>query len=192
MPFVFPVGLVFWAVFFWSFGREQKIINRAFKTEIKQTAHDKGSLRVIAFGQFIGLFAAFWFAFRAPLYDLPRLPSYLAGIALMIAGALFRRHCFRMLGTSFTGAVTARADQPVVDRGAYRWIRHPSYVAGTIMVVGLGVALGNALSASSLALVCAIVYGYRVRVEERALLGSIGEPYRAYMARTRRFIPYVF
>lgn len=97
-----------------------------------------------------------------------------------------------MLGSSFTGAVTARADQPVVDRGAYRWIRHPSYVAGTIMVVGLGVALGNALSASCLALVCAIVYGYRVRVEERALLGSIGEPYRAYMARTRRFIPYVF
>ena len=31
----------------------------------------------------------------------------------------------------------------------------------------------------------------RVRVEEKALLATLGEPYRAYMARTKRFIPFV-
>lgn len=32
----------------------------------------------------------------------------------------------------------------------------------------------------------------RVSVEESALLTVIGEPYRVYMARTKRFVPYLF
>jgi protein-S-isoprenylcysteine O-methyltransferase Ste14 len=35
-------------------------------------------------------------------------------------------------------------------------------------------------------------YFYRVRVEEAALLRAIGQPYRDYMRRTKRFIPFVF
>jgi protein-S-isoprenylcysteine O-methyltransferase Ste14 len=35
-------------------------------------------------------------------------------------------------------------------------------------------------------------YGYRVRVEERALLDTVGEPYSTYMRERKRFIPYVF
>ena len=35
------------------------------------------------------------------------------------------------------------------------------------------------------------VYSYRVVVEERALAARIGEPYRAFMAQRKRFIPFV-
>src|SRR2546421_720294 len=34
-------------------------------------------------------------------------------------------------------------------------------------------------------------YGYRVRVEERALTTTLGDTYRAYAASTKRFIPFV-
>jgi len=34
-------------------------------------------------------------------------------------------------------------------------------------------------------------YVYRVSVEERVLLATIGEPYRDYMKERKRFIPYV-
>jgi protein-S-isoprenylcysteine O-methyltransferase Ste14 len=33
---------------------------------------------------------------------------------------------------------------------------------------------------------------WRTRIEEAALLGEIGEPYRAYSKRTKRFIPWVY
>jgi protein-S-isoprenylcysteine O-methyltransferase Ste14 len=33
---------------------------------------------------------------------------------------------------------------------------------------------------------------YRVAVEERALASDLGEPYRAYMLRTRRFLPFLW
>ena len=51
------------------------------------------------------------------------------GLVVVVAASLFRRHCFRMLGADFRGDVTVRADQPVIDRGAYRYLRHPSYLA---------------------------------------------------------------
>jgi protein-S-isoprenylcysteine O-methyltransferase Ste14 len=37
----------------------------------------------------------------------------------------------------------------------------------------------------------AVGYEYRIAVEERALLGALGEPYAASMQR-RRLIPFVF
>jgi protein-S-isoprenylcysteine O-methyltransferase Ste14 len=35
-------------------------------------------------------------------------------------------------------------------------------------------------------------YVNRVPREEALLARQIGEPYRAYMARTRRFVPFIF
>ncbi len=97
-----------------------------------------------------------------------------------------------MLGESFTGAVIVKSAQTVVDRGAYRYVRHPSYSGGALVFLGIGLALANCLSILVLLLSSAIVYAYGVRVEEGALATVLGEPYRAYMNRTKRFIPFVF
>jgi protein-S-isoprenylcysteine O-methyltransferase Ste14 len=35
-------------------------------------------------------------------------------------------------------------------------------------------------------------YSYRISVEEHALLAALGEPYREYMQRTRRLVPFLF
>jgi protein-S-isoprenylcysteine O-methyltransferase Ste14 len=42
------------------------------------------------------------------------------------------------------------------------------------------------------ALEIGVVYSRRISAEEKALLATLGEPYRAYMGRTKRFIPFVF
>ncbi len=97
-----------------------------------------------------------------------------------------------MLGSSFTGAVIVKADQAVVERGAYRYIRHPSYSAGAILFFGIGLALANWISLAVLLGGVSIVYGYRVGVEERALVAVLGDPYRRYMSRTKRFVPFLF
>src|SRR5829696_5289565 len=122
---------------------------------------------------------------------LPRPLPFVWPYAALVAGSLLRRHCFRMLGESFTGAVQVRAEQTVVQRGAYRWVRHPSYTAGILMFSGIGLSLGNWLSLAVLAVIPAATYVYRVAVEERALAATVGEPYREYMRRTKRFVPYV-
>jgi protein-S-isoprenylcysteine O-methyltransferase Ste14 len=97
-----------------------------------------------------------------------------------------------MLGLYFTGNVKVVADQKVIQQGAYRWVRHPSYTGGMLMYLGTGLALTNWLSALILTALGAAGYAYRVRVEERALARTLGERYQDYMRRTKRFVPFVF
>jgi protein-S-isoprenylcysteine O-methyltransferase Ste14 len=110
----------------------------------------------------------------------------------MIAGSLLRRHCFRVLGKSFTGDVRASADQQVVSSGAYSILRHPSYTAAIILNSGLALALGSWASLVVLMVVSLVVYSYRISVEERVLLTTIGEPYRQFMNSRKRLIPFVY
>lgn len=191
LPFVWPYALVFWLVFLWAFFAESRIVRRAQRA---QGATDSRSLQVIMIGQGIAYVAAFWMAFMPPLRFAPvheRL-VFGVGLATIVAGALLRRHCWRMLGSSFTGDVRARPDQEVVSRGAYRILRHPSYSAGILLSTGVGIALGSWASALVLAVASFGVYLYRIRVEERALVATIGEPYRQFMLGRKRLIPFLY
>jgi protein-S-isoprenylcysteine O-methyltransferase Ste14 len=191
LVFVWPYALVFWAVLVWAFSPEFRVVSR--RAAASTGTQDAGSKLLIMISQPLGVVAAFVMALRVGSAALPHpVLLFWAGVAAMVGGSLLRRHCFRMLGASFTGAVIVRPDQTVVERGAYRYVRHPSYTAGALMFVGIGLALGNGLGLLVLAVLTAGGYWYRVVVEERALEATIGDPYRSYMRRTKRFVPFVF
>lgn len=191
LVFVWPYSLVFWVVFLWAFSPEFRILSK--RVDAPASAQDAGSKRLIMIGQPVAMAAAFAIATLVKSAAFPhRVWVFWAGVAALVAGSLLRRHCFRMLDASFTGAVTVKPDQAVVERGAYRYIRHPSYTGGALMFFGIGLAIGNALGLLVLMVIIAGTYWYRVTVEERALAATLGDPYRRYMRRTKRFVPFVF
>src|SRR5512141_967533 len=123
LAFVWPYAPVFWVPFFWAFAPEFRIIRRAQRAV---ATTDKGSMRVIMLGMWLAMFGAFWLAWVPSLqFRAYRVPLYFLGVAVLVCGGLLRRHCWRMLGQSFTGDVRASADQQVVTRGAYAILRHP-------------------------------------------------------------------
>lgn len=78
----------------------------------------------------------------------------------------------------------------LVAEGLYRYIRHPLYASLLLLTWGIfwkQPALAGLIAAllGSLALVAT------ARVEERENLQTFGEQYRAYMRRTRMFIPFL-
>jgi len=85
--------------------------------------------------------------------------------------------------------VRVRSGQTVVDTRPYRWVRHPSYTAIVMSFVGIGVALENWLSLLVVIVVPTIGLVIRIRVEERALLDALGEPYREFCATRARLVP---
>lgn len=194
LPFVYPYAIPFWAIFVWAFWPEFGILRRARKSLQAGDSLDAGSCRVIMLSMQMAFFVVFPLAWVQAL----RFPKswdvavFVSGLALLAAGSLLRRHCWRMLGASFTGDVQARADQRIVGDGAYRFLRHPSYTAGILMNAGIAVALGSWASAALLVVVSFVVYAYRIQVEERALLSVVGEPYREFMRTRKRLIPYVY
>ena len=193
LPFVWPYGLVFWAVTIWAFLPEQKIVQGGLEGGKGADSKDSGSLRVLLGGMGIAFFLAYPLAFVRTWWSPPgaRVLLYAVGIAMILLGSLLRRYCWRTLGEYFTGDVRARADQLVIRTGPYRLVRHPSYTAGMMMNIGIGLALGSWASFALLTIATIATYMYRVRVEERALLNTIGEPYRDYMKESKRFIPYI-
>ena len=190
LPFVWPYAVLFWAVVYWAYAPEFGIIRRARQSG---TDTDAKSMQVIMLGMWVAFLAGFPLAWvRALQFHTLRVPWFLSGVAVIASGSALRRHCWRMLGESFTGDVRVRPGQEIVGRGAYAILRHPSYTGGVLMNTGTGLALGSwgsmlLFAASSLA-----VYTYRMRVEERALLAALGDPYREFLRTRKRIIPFIY
>ena len=155
---------------------------------------DRGS-RFIGVGSiWVGIVGALWCSEHLLGASIPwvRLPIFWIGCALLVIGTLFRWYSIRILGQYFTRDVAVRPGQQVIQSGPYRLIRHPSYAGGMLSMLGLGLALGNWIGLALLVILPLAGYLYRMGVEEQALLDVIGEPYRDYMRRTRRLIPFVY
>ncbi len=182
-----PHAILYWALFVWAYVPEAILNQRARRLGSTQ---DAGSFALVMGVQIPAIAAGYAIAFWGKFGALrPQRLWFWIGLATMVAGTLLRRHCFRMLGKSFTAVVLVIPGQQVVERGAYRWIRHPSYSAAVLLYGGMILALGNWVSLVVVLSPVLFTYGYRVRVEERALVEILGEPYREYMRRTKRFIP---
>ena len=191
LAFALPYSWIFWVVFLAVYLPEFSLIARTRPAQ--PTKADRGSVQVIAIAGWLGMMGAFLVA-AIPTFMIPsgQKTMFIAGLVCMVAGSLLRRHCWRMLGKHFTGDVRAAEDQPVIEDGAYRWVRHPSYTGGMLMYMGTAMALDNWLSILIIAVTCGAAYLYRVKVEEEALQAHLGGRYQQYMARTKRFVPFLF
>jgi protein-S-isoprenylcysteine O-methyltransferase Ste14 len=149
------------------------------------------SLPVVVAFVYGGLTAGFLIAERvrgAAIAD-GRWAFFVAGLILMSAGIAIRQWAVAVLGRYFTIDVRVHRDQVVVARGPYRWVRHPSYTGLILTFVGIGFALGNWAALAVLAVVPTAGLVLRIRVEERALLHGLGEPYRRFAASRPRLFP---
>jgi protein-S-isoprenylcysteine O-methyltransferase Ste14 len=192
IPFTWPLGAVCWLVFLWAYWPEFRILREAGRAQRTADAATRDpSLQPLVMGQRIVLTLALLVAVFVPGLAMRqhREAIYAAGLLVVMAGSLLRRHCFRMLGDDFRGAVTVRPDQPVIERGAYRFLRHPSYAAALVLHLGFALCFTHWGTLAIVLLGAPPLFVYRIRVEERALVERIGAPYVAYMARTRRLVP---
>ncbi|WP_137724989.1 methyltransferase family protein [Prescottella subtropica] len=115
---------------------------------------------------------------------------FVGGLAIAVAGQAMRLRAVHELGASFTFRVQTVPGQAVVDTGLYRYVRHPSYSGALVCALGFTLACTNWLAPLTVSIL-AVAYLVRIPHEERVLLAGLGEPYRQYMRRTRRIVPFV-
>jgi protein-S-isoprenylcysteine O-methyltransferase Ste14 len=113
----------------------------------------------------------------------------IAGLILISIGSGFRTWAIATLGHFFKIMVVIQDDHHIVERGPYRHLRHPAYLGSTLAITGFGLTEGDWVSVAILSLGALLAFVIRIRVEERALLDALGEPYAAYAQRTSRLIP---
>ncbi|WP_245633001.1 methyltransferase family protein [Luteipulveratus mongoliensis] len=127
----------------------------------------------------------------------PSLPGgarwpLITGLVIFAVAVAYRIWAIRTLGRFFVFNVDVQADQQVVDTGPYALTRHPSYLGLIGALLGLGLALDNWPSLVLAFVPPAVGFVHRIHVEEGVLATELGQPYRDYMARTKRLIPGVW
>lgn len=126
---------------------------------------------------------------------LPTLPppteGWVAlGIGLITVGYALRLSAIATLKRAFSVILRIEKDQAVVSTGPYRYVRHPSYTSGLVVLVGLGVLSGKVAVIVLLTAGVLVMTLVRIRREESIL--SHLPAYAEYRARTRsRLIPWI-
>lgn len=154
--------------------------------------HDRGSLWILWVVITASVVGAFWVR-QLPIgrIGLPSAALDAVALVILLGGIAFRWAAILTLGKYFTVDVAIAADHRIVQEGAYRVIRHPSYTGLLVAFLGMGLALRSWLSVAALLLPISIALAVRIAVEERALRAAFGGEYEAYRARTWRMIPWV-
>jgi protein-S-isoprenylcysteine O-methyltransferase Ste14 len=120
----------------------------------------------------------------------PRLPFRLLGDAFALAGLGLGGWSFAVLGRSLTPLPRPRADGRLVERGAYRRVRHPIYSAVLLLAVGASLVRSPLALVPTIAL--ALLFDRKARREETWLEERFSG-YPTYRRRTRwRFVPGIY
>jgi protein-S-isoprenylcysteine O-methyltransferase Ste14 len=122
----------------------------------------------------------------------PGAVAFTVGLLILLAALVLRGWSFKTLGQYFTHTVQVSADQPVVAAGPYRLLRHPSYAAILLAGIGVGLASANWAGLAGAMLLILTPLLWRIHIEERALLATLGDRYRAYAAQHKRLVPLIW
>jgi protein-S-isoprenylcysteine O-methyltransferase Ste14 len=164
--------LAFYVVLIWCYLRR----GPAASTSASLTAHAAAVI-------------ATWLPFALPLLHGP-LPGHsrqaLSDVLLLCGGA-WSVWTLRFLGRNVSVLAQAR---DVVDRGPYRWVRHPLYAGELVSAFGVAIAM-NSLAAMACWLVLCGLQVYRALREEQVLMDAL-PAYNDYRRRTAALVPGLF
>lgn len=114
------------------------------------------------------------------------------GVLVLVAGMalLYRTH--RDLGRAWSITLEIRDRHTLVTRGIYERLRHPMYASFWLWALSQALLLPNWIAGLSGLVGFGTLFFARVGHEERMMLETFGDEYRAYMARTYRVIPGIY
>jgi protein-S-isoprenylcysteine O-methyltransferase Ste14 len=169
------VILVCWAllVLYWNLSA------RSVKSASEAQGFDSRLARIPVWLGF-ALFGAAWIHPFGPAAIRRTALSNSIGVAICVLGLFVAIWSRRTLG----------AEWSQVERGPYRFMRHPIYTGHLLMGLGTAVASGSLIAFVGLA---SFVVGFWIKLnqEERLLLRGLPNEYPAYKKRVRALIPYV-
>ncbi len=149
---------------------------------------DRGSTLVLV-AAYVGAYVVLMW-----LPHVAALPATVAwaGVVVAFLGLGLRAWAMRVLGVSYRRTLRTEGDQELVTAGPYRVVRHPGYAGSLAVWLGYAASRGGGLALAVVALWMLAAYLWRMRAEEKMLVGRFGSAYEAYMARTKRLIPGVY
>jgi len=128
---------------------------------------------------------------RFAAYTFHPIQAWL-GLFVAIAALVMFHQTHRALGRNWSISLDVREDHRLVTDGIYTRVRHPMYSAFWLWAIAQALLLPNWVAGFSGLVGFGILFFGRIAREERMMLETFGDDYRAYMARTGRIFPSIF
>lgn len=157
----------------------------------RRCQRDAGTLRLLILVIYACIGTGVWLSFQRP-WPLPepaRTALFVVGLAMMVAGLLFRWWSIRVLAQYFTVDVSIREDHRIVRDGPYRRLRHPSYTGALATFYGFALCLGDIVAMLVVVVPVTLAFLHRMRIEEAVLAAAFPVDYPAYSRDTKRLLP---
>ena len=111
------------------------------------------------------------------------------GVGLVLLGSTLFVWARRTLGRHYSGHVSVKKEQELVQSGPYHIVRHPAYAGYLFMALGLALGYSSLLGFVSILLILLPAVVYRIRVEDRMLAEHFDTQFEKYAQKTKRLIP---
>jgi protein-S-isoprenylcysteine O-methyltransferase Ste14 len=119
-------------------------------------------------------------------------PAYFApiGAAICVLGVLGAIWSRNILAGNWSSNVTFKKDHELIERGPYRFVRHPIYTS--ILMMSLGTALAADRLGPFIGLCCVFLgFWIKLKEEEKLLTRHFPGEYPAYQKRVKALVPFV-
>jgi protein-S-isoprenylcysteine O-methyltransferase Ste14 len=151
---------------------------------------DKSSLRILWITILVSISVGIYLAMSGiGRFNIYARETYSIGLLFILAGLLVRWFAIFQLRKYFTVNVSIREDHQLIQKGLYRYLRHPSYSGSLLSFLGLALVFNNWLTFLIIFFPILFAFLYRISVEEAQLRKSFGDDYLAYAQRTKKLIP---
>lgn len=114
------------------------------------------------------------------------------GPGLVILGSILFVWARRTLGANYSGHVSVKKEQELLQNGPYQIVRHPAYAGYLFIALGLALGYSSLLGFASTLLILLPAIVYRIRVEDRMLAEHFGAQFEQYTRKKKRLIPGVW
>ena len=111
------------------------------------------------------------------------------GLVFALATLVMFRLTHKALGRNWSISLEVRENHQLITEGVYRYVRHPMYTAFWLWALAQALLLPNWFAGLAGIVGFGTLFFGRIAHEERMMLESFGDEYRAYMGRTYRIIP---
>ena len=127
-------------------------------------------------------------------FIIASMPIWLfwTGIVIAFFGVFFRLYSVWTLRKYFTLIVQVSSEQKLIRNGPYKYLRHPSYTGSILTLLGISLAFRSPLGVIMTLIITSIIYGYRIKIEEKALEKNFISQYKDYKSQTWRIVPYIW
>jgi protein-S-isoprenylcysteine O-methyltransferase Ste14 len=141
----------------------------------------------------LGMIAVFYISPVEYLFFSAALPrnAWMStlGVVLVIFGVVLFVWARRSLKANYSGHLSVKTGQTLVQRGPYEFIRHPAYAGYLLVALGISLGYASLFGLISVFIVLLPSLVYRIKVEEKLFTEHFGTAYRQYMRKTKRLIP---